>query len=282
MINLWYENSYSPGVIRGPVKVIVNTIKSFEDYNIEFSLNFEKYKFNFFLTWNLNYYKIYSELKNKDKFLVGPQIWPFSPEFSLIDSTSKIIVPSQWVANLFHDKFNTSHEKMIVWPCPIYAPKISSEQSVDCLIYFKNRSQEDLFKVKKFLDEKNITYLQLTYGSYTQDDFKNVLSKVKFCVIIDSTESQGIAIQEMMALNKPLFVWDYSVWDHQGPDYAVLASSVPYWSNSCGKLFTDFSQINSSFEEFMDNFDNYFPSEFVLNELSPSKSISIILEHYLN
>jgi hypothetical protein len=280
MINLWYENAYSPGIVRGPVKVITNTIRALEECDINFSLNFERYEYNFFLPWNPEYYGIYSKLKSKKKFLVGPQIWPLSREFSLLSEEDTIVVPSNWVKHLFEEKFNVSSKRILIWPCPIYAPSISYTPTIDCLIYFKNRSQEDLSKVKNFLDKKNITHIQLSYDHYDQSDFINALSSVKFCVILDNTESQGVAIQEMMSVNKPLFVWDQPIWDHQGDQYAVPATSVPYWSEKCGKKFTDFNNIETYFEEFSDNFDNYSPSEFVDEKLSPQKSVNIVLEHY--
>ena len=51
------------------------------------------------------------------------------------------------------------------------------------------------------LSRRRLTYTQLQYGSYTQQNFRDALSSVRFCVIIDNTESQGIAIQEMMYAN---------------------------------------------------------------------------------
>lgn len=280
MINLWYENAYAPGVVRGPVKVISNTVRAFEESDINFALNAERYNYNFFLPWNRTYYEKYLKLKSRERFLVGPQIWPLSPEFSLLNDTDTIIVPSKWVKDLFETKFGVSNNRILVWACPIYTPNISYSPTIDCLIYYKNRSQEDLYKVKSFLDEKGVTYIQLSYDHYNQDDFINALSSVKFCVILDNTESQGVAIQEMMSVNKPLFVWDQPIWDHQGEQYAVPATSVPYWSDKCGKKFTDFDKIEIYFEEFVDNFDKYSPSEFVDEELSPQKSVNILLEHY--
>jgi hypothetical protein len=88
MINLWYNtNAYPPGVVRGPVKVLDNTIRALEDLNIPFSLNSEKYKCNWILHWDP---KFYMPLKSRDKILVGPQIWPFEPSFSLLGQNDTV------------------------------------------------------------------------------------------------------------------------------------------------------------------------------------------------
>lgn len=125
-----------------------------------------------------------------------------------------------------------------------------------------------------------MTHIQLQYGSYTQQNFREALSSVKFCVIIDNTESQGIAIQEMMAANKPLFVWDQVIWDHMGEEYESPASSVPYWSHECGEKVISKDNLELSLDNFISNLKNYTPRDYVNRELSPKKSVQILLDHY--
>ena len=50
MINLWFEESYwsyTNGVVSGPEKVVRNFIKSLEQENVPYTINNDKYKFNF-------------------------------------------------------------------------------------------------------------------------------------------------------------------------------------------------------------------------------------------
>ena len=35
------------------------------------------------------------------------------------------------------------------------------------------------------------------YGGYGEDGFKNLVNQAKFCFLINGTESQGIAVQEL-------------------------------------------------------------------------------------
>ena len=152
---------------------------------------------------------------------------------------------------------------------------------IDCLIYFKSRQDSDLKSAKELLESKNLSYQVLQYGNYSEDDFIDLVEKSKFCFLIDSTESQGIAIQKIMSTNTPLFVWDVSEWDYMGEQYKVSASSVPYWSKDCGEKFYDLSEMNDVFEKFYDNIDNYNPKELIDSELSYKVSIEKLLNCFV-
>ena len=281
MLNVFYRDSHLQGRMSGPLKVIGNLLKSLDDCGVEYAVNEEVYEHNFFLHWDPPHIERYKTLKNKETLLVGPQVWPFSPDYKQLTEYGKVVVPSQWVGDLFLKHFNI--EKQLVWPVAIYKPEDQpSLIKNDCLIYHKNRTQEDLDYIKQLLSRRRLSYTQLQYGSYTQDDFKKMLSSVKFCVIIDNTESQGIAIQEMMAARKPLFVWDTPVWDHMGQEYSVPATSVPYWSDQCGEKTSEKEYLDLSLDRFLGRMLEYQPKDFIDKELSPQRSVQILMDHYVN
>ena len=203
MFNIFYRTSHILGRMSGPMKVIQNLCQSLDDCGVKYATNEEVYKHNFFLHWDPYHVEVYKNIKNKESLLVGPQMWPFAPEFKELTEYGKLVAPSWWVENKLKKYFNVT--KCLVWPVAIYKPDIQHAViENDCLIYHKNRSQEDLDYVKELLDRRRLSYTQLQYGSYTQDNFRQALASVKFCVIIDNTESQGIAIEEMMAAGKPV------------------------------------------------------------------------------
>ena len=278
MLNIFYRDSHLQGRMSGPKKVIENLLRSLNDVGVAYSENQEKYENNLFLHWDPYQVNNYVTLRNKEKLLVGPQVWPFAPEFSQLTEYGKIITPSQWVANLYTKFFNVNGT--LNWPVAIYAPNIDSDITTDCLIYYKNRPVEHLQTVLDFFEKRGITYTGLEYGNYTQEEFIESISSVKFCVIIDNTESQGIATQEMMAVNKPIFVWDQTIWDHMGSEYVLPATSVPYWSDECGIKITSADELEPAFAQFYSNLSNYSPKDFIERELSPQKTVQILLDHY--
>ena len=278
MLNIFYRDSHLQGRMSGPKKVIVNLLRSLDEVGVSYSENKEEYDNNLFLHWDPYQVNNYAILENKEKLLVGPQIWPFAPEFSQLTEYGKIITPSQCVAELYTRFFDV--RGTINWPVAIYAPNIGDDITTDCLIYYKSRPVEHLQTVLDFFEKRGITYTGLEYGNYTQEEFKESLSSVRFCVIIDNTESQGIATQEMMAVNKPIFVWDQTVWDHMGAEYTVPATSVPYWSDECGIKITSADQLEDKFDQFYSNLSNYTPKDFIERELSAQKTVQILLDHY--
>ena len=282
MINLWYEDSYWGNRTSGPQKVVQNTIEALTQEEIPFSVNSDIYKYNILLQYQHEVAHKKHENLEHDTCLIGPQFWPFDHYGKfLIDNQhyfKKVIAPSEWVKNLFVTKCGLLENKVSVWSAGIKVPQIEHKNTIDCLIYHKNRSESDLIESINFLQQKNLTFETIQYGSYTQNDFRNLLSKVKFCFIIDGTESQGIAIQEMMAYNKPLFVWDVREWNHMGDQYTVPASSVPYWTDNCGKRFFDLSGMKDSFDEFYDNINFYNSKKIIEDELSYSQSIKKLIQ----
>ena len=84
----------------------------------------------------------------------------------------------------------------------------------------------------------------------------------------------------MIAAKKPLNVWDQPIWDHMGDQYTVPASSVPYWSPECGEKVVNKEDLEFTLDKFISNLKNYTPREYVNRELSPQKSVQILLDHY--
>ena len=93
-------------------------------------------------------------------------------------------------------------------------------------------------------------------------------------------KSTSIAIQEMMAARKPLFVWDTPVWDHMGQEYAVPASSVPYWSYECGERLVDKDSLDLALDHFLGRLTTYTPRAYVDRELSPEATVKILTDHF--
>ena len=153
MINLWFEESYwayTNGVVSGPEKVVRNFIKSLEHENVPYSINKDEYKFNFLLQDEQDIaYQKHEKLDHESCF-IGPQwvIWNPLSNF-LFDNPqyyNKLIVPSDWVGNLVVSKCGITSDKIVSWPVGIEIPKRKKNVEIDCLVYFKRRSQEGDFK----------------------------------------------------------------------------------------------------------------------------------------
>jgi len=281
MINLFYDEAYWGGNPRmnGPKKVVVNLLESLKQENITYTVNEEKYKYNFLLHYDYRGHVKHSNLELKNCF-IGPQIWFFDEHVRVIQQNAhfynKLIVPSQWTKDLAVQKFDFPSKKIETWPVGVELPEYHPSVKYDCLVYFKRRSEEELQTVKDFLDKKGLTYNVISYGSYNQEELETLCDQSRFCFLLNGTESQGVAVQEMMARDTPMFVWDVTHWNDQGPRWSVPATSVPYWSDECGVRFFNVDEMELAYETFCSRI--YNPRQFVERELSFKSSVNRLLE----
>jgi len=283
MINLYYSEAYwgHSATMNGPHKVVDNLIKSLEQEKINYAINEEKYEHNFLVQYDATAHEKHSKIE-QDTTIIGPQVWMFDGygQF-LIENQNyykKIIAPSEWVKNKFITKFNLPEDKLAVWPVGIEEFDNIREPNYDCLIYFKRRDQSELDAVKKFLNSNGLSYRMVEYGTYGEDGFKQLVNSAKFCFLINGTESQGIAVQEIMSMGVPIIAWDIKEWLDQGESYRVPATSIPYWDERCGEVFFNIDDLEVTFSKFYATLDQYDPKAFIKDNLSFECSVKTLLD----
>jgi hypothetical protein len=80
----------------------------------------------------------------------------------------------------------------------------------------------------------------IEYGSYKEEQLKNLCSRSKFAVLLTGTESQGIAYMNILSMNIPCFVFNNPTWTHEkDKNIKCNASSVPYFDEKCGIISKD-------------------------------------------
>ena len=283
MINLYYSEAYwgHSATMNGPHKVVDHLIKSLDQEKIDYAINEEKYEHNFLVQYDATAHEKHSKIE-QDTTVIGPQVWMFDGygQF-LIENQNyykKIIAPSEWVKNKFITKFNLPEDKLAVWPVGIEEFNNIREINYDCLIYFKRRNQSELDAVKKFLVKNGLSYRMVEYGTYGEDGFKQLVNSAKFCFLINGTESQGIAVQEIMSMGVPIIAWDIKEWLDQGEAYRVPATSIPYWDERCGEVFFNKDELEETFSKFYATINEYDPKSFIRDNLSFSKTVEQLME----
>jgi hypothetical protein len=258
-IGIHYEH-----VSRGPGKVLGNLISGLNNIDVEYSLNSDGDK-NIILQ---DCPRLRGDLSN---CLLGPNIATLPIDNDVLmrsDSCYKIIVPSQWVKNLYSRWIPAN--KISVWPVGIdtdfFKDSKDDEKQFNFLVYYKRRSEIELSQVLSFLERKNKSFTIIRYGDYSEDHFLNSIKASKMGIVISGTESQGIAIQEMLSCNLPLLVWDVKDWQDRGLPHSCPATSIPYWDALCGEYFLDLNELENTYERFMSG--EYEPRKFILENLS--------------
>ena len=275
MITILYEYNQN-----GPGKVIKNLKLGLEKLNIPYKENpkiVEPTDKVIALQWHP-----LVESVNPDNLLIGPNVCtlPVDNQFIMSQKYKKVIVPSGWVKGKY--KRWIPEEKILVWPVGVdtdcFGDKSNADKHFDCLVYYKRRSSDDLEYVKNMLKKYNQNFGIIEYGNYTESQLIDGVSNSKYVFLLDSSESQGIAVQEIMSMNVPLFVWDITHWSDRGDEFKVQSSSVPYWDERCGMCETLKENLEKSFNFFLEKFAFFAPRDYILENLTLEKQAKQIIK----
>tara|TARA_B100000945_G_scaffold312340_1_gene306778 strand:- start:213 stop:1154 length:942 start_codon:yes stop_codon:yes gene_type:complete len=309
MINLWYDERYwnatkndrsymekdkvivggesrpqltiSPR-LTGPEKVVINVRKSLELAGINYTVNENKYRNNLLLQYDGRQAQNHAKLE-AETCVIGPQVWVFEPHGRYLarnpDCYHKLIAPCKWVSDFFRKKFYLTESSVGIWAVGIDEYDKKRDIQYDCLLYTKRRSSEEVQAAKDFLKKKKLTYKTIEYGLYNEEEFLDLANQAKFCFLVNGTESQGIAVQEIMSLGVPLFVWDLSEWLDMGETNRCPATSVPYWDGRCGEKFYTQKSMSRTFTKFNKKLKSgeYDPKSYVKENLSHEVSVKNLL-----
>jgi hypothetical protein len=273
MINIFY--SYYE---RGPKKVVDNFIKGVNLNEIQYSINLKRYKNSIFFSLGGNLNEI------DGNSILGPNIW-FEEQFLYKENYKYFIVPSEWVKKLIIQSVKMKEEIIKVWPVGIdynfFKDTHTEVKTIDCLIYYKNRHESELKIIVDSLDKRKISHVLVRYGNYDESNFLEILKTSKFAIILANTESQGIAIQEIMSSNLPLFVCDCNRWTNGILSYDY-ATSIPYWSDNCGISISNLNDFDYQFDNFIENLESFSPRSYIIKNLDMKGQSKKIIELFNN
>ena len=283
-------------IFSGPHKRMNNILKTFKGPN--FSINKKKYKNTYIVNFDSGTESLVNNLLKdpENKILVGPL---FNVEYQkrLIEYTNKhpnikkLVASDSAYRNIVYE-FGLDVKPNNVFVCPSgVISKNELKKNLDeykrenkCLVYFKKREKRDLKLVLNFLESRSIRYELFEYGKYSNKALMKAAKKSRFGVYLSCVESQGFAVQELMACNLPLYVWDdldankrnLSRYYGEGN---FSGTSVTLWSENNGKIVYNYEEFEYNFEKFLLDLDNYRPTklvdEFLTFESFQNKLLSI-------
>ena len=138
-----------------------------------------------------------------------------------------------------------------------------------CLVYFKKREKKDLDALLDFLKNTNQKYELFEYGKYNNQQLKESAKKCSFGIIMSRPETQGFGIQEIMACNLPIIVWDKTVNHYE--HLSLSGTTVTSWDNNCGEIVYELHELKKIINSFKNNLNLYNPGSHVLNNLTFEK-----------
>lgn len=201
---------------------------------------------------------------------------------------TQVLVPSQWVKRMFDAVWPGL---VSVWPVGIdterWTPGPAAAKDVDVLIYDKiawqrERYQRELTEpMYAELRRRGLRVETLSYGGYREEDLLTLSKRSRAMVYLSRHETQGIAVQQMLAAGVPVFAWDEGgFW--QDPKYYPRevkfepVTSVPYWDDRCGVKFKSGADIAAAFETFWRGVEGgtFCPRQMIIENLTLEKCAS--------
>lgn len=207
------------------------------------------------------------------------------------DPTMRFLIqPSDWFSDYYRPSCG---EKIVTWFAGIdldrWADSRSADKSIDVLIYDKIRWDRDIQgpavidRLKAHLDKRGLRHETLRYGHHHQASFARMVAGARSMAFVCEHETQGLAYQEALAVNVPVFAWDEGVFVDPllnaaaTPDLAV--TSVPYFDERCGSRFR-IDGLEQAFTRFWNMLPDFEPRAYVADCLSMRKSAEAYLQIY--
>ena len=215
------------------------------------------------------------------KFIFGPHfsVFPNQYQMQIIQGNNSIYIqPSEWAKNAWKIFPICNENRIEILPFGVDTIEFNEIKPItersQVFLYFKRRLPSELDFLYKFLTKNGYDPIIFNYvKTYNQTDYINSLHNAKFGVWLDAHESQGFALQEALACNVPLLVWNVtSMSQEAGSNFPhINAKTNPYWDDRCGESFTNIEEISEKFNKLIQNINSYKPREYILENLSIEK-----------
>ena len=217
--------------------------------------------------------------------LVGPNMWEIPIE-SVAEKYTDFLVPSQWVKDLYLTFDFMKGKNLHVWPVGIdteeWKPAPAEEKVGDCLIYYKGINDPAAREIPPRLClDKGLSFGSLSYGNYAETALLDATKKCKFAILMTKTESQGIAVQQILSSGLPCFVFEKEKWDDRDDGIECEATAVPYWDERCGvkvRQGASEQEIYEAFTYFLENIESFDPRSFIEENLTLESSAQKFVE----
>jgi hypothetical protein len=207
----------------------------------------------------------------------GPNITVIPQEGNgvlLSKALDRYILPGKWSADFVIQEAPLLAGKTTLWPVGIDTAywTHSNQKKARLLIY--NKYQDNLCdRILKTVNELKISAEVIRYGSYVSDEYRRLLETAWGIVWLSASESQGLAVLEAFSMDVPVLAWDQGRFTYHSNSLKKTyhfdqATSVPYFDNTCGMVFSKTEEFPVKLTDFMKNLESFRPRKFVfLNQM---------------
>jgi hypothetical protein len=205
------------------------------------------------------------------RLLAGPFVatMPFEYNSILLDpAIDGLIFLSSWHRELFLKEASRPPTLTYLWYSGVdhekwSVPTTASRDQI--LLYIKNVPEEKVEFVKNELKRRNLEYMTICYGSYSPEEYYNALSRAKFVIFLQMSETQGLAVFESWSMDRPTLHWNPGQMPFLGKVYSG-ASSCPYLSPENGLDFTTWDDFSTGLDLMLQCWSSLHPRKQILEK----------------
>jgi hypothetical protein len=225
--------------------------------------------------------------------LLGPGLYDTPNESAalLSDPRNKVYLQTcEWTRKMFEPMWG---DKLALWfggyDVTMFPDSARIPKTFDVLIYDKIYFDREanyprlIEPLIQRLEREGLTYTVVRYGEYAYEDYIDKLKRSRCMAFFAHSETQGMAYQECLAVNVPVFAWDEGIWPNpkaaEVSDDPVPCTSTPCFDSRCGLHFKA-ENLETKWSDFWSARENFSPRKFVEETLNFENSAKNYLLAY--
>ena len=280
---------YCGGNIYGHKALNLSLIRGFKRLGIPFTWNrVNRHTRYVILLWvHLKYLKRIEKWKKKYPYLKIVTVptacigsYEYMHKFAELDYIDYSLIACKWLRDIEAEKTDKKYRhKIKAWPSGVQVDPLTDNGEIhnSVMCYYK-LVPEDI-KITEYLKSKGITPRVVLYGAYQAEDYYKWLTEVDFVIFVQNiTESQGLAMAEAWAKNKPTII-KYNKGGNGGETCPYLTRAAGAYYKTNKELFDMIDEYVDDKEKFLKKFTPYkVAKEKFSDEASVRQLIKILKE----
>jgi len=213
--------------------------------------------------------------KKIDVLWAGPNlvVLPLeAPDLMNAPEIDRMLVPCDWVADLYRAQLPALAPKLTVWPVGLDTDywQAPTPRPTDYVLIYDKKQLDLSGQIRKTLEQRGIPTRTVRYGAYSPAAYREMLSGAQAMVWVSRSETQALAVLEALSMNVPVLAWDPGEFQYRSPilnrTFTHPATSVPYFDARCGKTFSAMDSFSQTWERFEKEMPMYQPRAFLFEQ----------------